>query len=75
MAISMLSATHSGGPVFNTRSRTAQQNSSNSTPQTDTAAPVVTETDNTTPISLSTDRLEALLQMQRTDPFWKCISK
>ena len=28
-----------------------------------------------TPKSLTADRLEALLQMQRTDPFCKCISK
>ena len=64
--INMLSATHPDGPAFNTRSRTAQQHSStNSTPQMDATAPVVTETGNTTPKSLSADRLEALLQMQR----------
>ena len=28
-----------------------------------------------TPKPLTVDRLEALLQMQRTDPFCKCISK
>ena len=62
--VNMLSATHSDGPAFNTRSRTAHQHSSNGpTPQTDAAAPVITETGNTTPQSLSADRLEALLQM------------
>ena len=71
----MLSATHSHGPAFNTRSRTAQQNSSNdSIPQPDAAAPVVTETENTTPKSLSGERMETL-QMQKTDPFCKCSSK
>ena len=73
--INILSATHSGGPAFNTRSRTAQQNSSNFTLQTDATEPLVTETENTTPKSSSTDRLEALTQMQKTDPFCKCISK
>ena len=74
--INMLSATHSDGPAFNTRSRTAQQHSScDPTSQTDAAVPVVTETGNTTPKSLSADRLEALLQMQKTNPFCKCISK
>ena len=73
--INMLSATHSYGPAFNARSRTAQQNSSNSTPQTDAIAPDATETETNTPKSLSADRLEALLQMQKTDPFCKCISK
>ena len=74
--ISMLSATHSDGPAFNTRSRTAQQHPfSDYTPQTDATAPVITETGNTTPKSLSADRLEALLQMQWTDLFCKHISK
>ena len=51
--INMLSATHSDGPAFNTRSRAAQHYSSNdATPQTDAAAPVITETGNTTPKSL-----------------------
>ena len=76
IAINMLSATHSDGPAFNTRSKTAQQSSSeDSTPQTDAVAPDVIDTQSTTPKSLSTDRLEALPQMQKTDPFCKCISK
>ena len=74
--INMLSATHSDGPAFKTRSRTAQHYSSNNpTPQTDAAAPVITETGNTTPKSLTADRLEALLQIQKTDPLCKHISK
>ena len=35
----------------------------------------VTDTSSTTLKPLTTDRLWALLQMQRTDPFCKCISK
>ena len=65
----MLSATHSDVPTFNTRSQTAQQSpSEDSTPQTDAVALDVTVTQSTTPKSMSADRLEALLQMQMTDP-------
>ena len=54
----------------------AQHHSSeDSTPQTDTIAPDTTDTQNTTPKSLSADILEALLQMQKTDLFCKYISK
>ena len=74
--ISMLSATHSDGPAFNTRSRMAQHSSpEDSTQQTDAVAPDVTDTQSTTPKFLSADRLEVLLQMQKMDPFSKCISK
>ena len=72
----MLSATQLDGDAFNTRSRTAQQHSSNdSTPHTDAIAPVVPETGTATLKSLSADRLDALLQMQKKDTFCKCISK
>ena len=74
--INMLSATHSDGPAFNTSSKMAQHRSPGDTaPQTDAVAPDVTDTQSTTPKSLSADRLEALLQMQKMDPFCKCISK
>ena len=74
--INMLPATHPDRPAFHTRSRTAQQHSSNdSTPESDNTAPVVTGPGNTAPKSLPADRLEALLQMQKTDPFCKQISK
>ena len=72
----MLSTTHPDRPAFPSRSRTAQQHSSNDpTPQTEVTAPVDTTPGNTTPKSLSADRLEALPQMQKTDPFCKQISK
>ena len=74
--VNMLSTTHSDGPAFNTRSRTAQQSSSKDfTPQTDAIAPDVTDTQNTIPKSLSANKLEMLLQMQKMDPFCKCILK
>ena len=54
----------------------AQQSlSEDSTPQTDTISPDVTDTQSTTPKSLSADRSEALPQMQKMNPFCKHISK
>ena len=44
------------------------------TPHPDVTPDISPDT-NQTPKSLMVDRLEALLQMQRTDPFCKCISK
>ena len=45
-----------------------------STSQTE-IMPVVSEVPDPTPKSLTADRLEALLQMQKTDPFCKRISE
>ena len=76
--IQMLSAINLDRPAFNTRSRTAQHGSTEnptSQPLSDAVMPDVTDTTGTTPKSLTTDRLQALLQMQKTDPFCKCISK
>ena len=76
--VNMLSATNLDAPAFNTRSRTAEHTTTEdptSQPQSDTVTPDVTGTPSTTPKPLTTDRLKALLQMQRTDPFCKCISK
>ena len=68
----MLSATNLDGPAFNTSSRTAQCTSSeDTTSQSDAVAPNVTDTPRTTPKSLTTDRLQALVQMQKMDPFCK----
>ena len=67
--INMLSATHSDGPAFNTRSKMAQHSSpEDTTPQRDAVAPEVTDTQTTTPKSLTADRSEALLQMQKIEP-------
>ena len=43
--------------------------------KTDAIAPDVTDTKSTTPKSLTADRLEALIQMQKMDPFCKHISR
>ena len=74
--VKMLSATNLDGPTFKTRSRTAQHTSSeDTTSQSDAVAPDVIDTPSTTPKSLTMDRLQALLQMQKTDLFCKQISK
>ena len=71
----MLSVSNTDGPAFNTRSQTQQHLA----PDTSTAQPSITpdivSTPDPTPKSLTADRLEALLQMQKTDPFCKQISK
>ena len=72
--IHTLSATSLDGPAFNTRSKTAQHTSMEETtsqPQSDAVTPDVTDKPSTTPKSLTTDRLQALLQMQKMDSFCK----
>ena len=74
----MLSATNLDGPAFNTKSRTAQHTTTEdptTPPQSDSVTPDVTDTPSSTPKPLTTNRLQTVLQMQRTDPFCKCISK
>ena len=74
----MLSVSNPDGPAFNTRSRTAQCTITEdppTQPHSDAGTPDVTDIQSTTAKLLTTDRLQALLQMQRTDPFCKCISK
>ena len=74
--VNMLSATNFDGPAFNTRSITAQCSSSeDTTSQSDSVEPNVIGTPSSTPKSLTTERLQALLQMQKMDPFCKWISK
>ena len=61
--VSMLTATHTDGPAFHTRSRT--QNTSpnaNSTPHPD-ISPQISQETTPTPTPLTVDRLAALLQM------------
>ena len=67
--------TNLDGPAFNTRCQTHQCLSMDtSTSQPDTT-PEVSKIPDPTPKSLTADRLEALLQVQKTDPFCKRISK
>ena len=77
----MLTATDHVGPALNTRSRTGQHNiTEDFTPQpkADTVTPgimTVQDTPDAMPMPLKEDRLHALLQIQRMDPFCKHISK
>ena len=73
-SINMLTGSFDDGPAFNTRSHTQTTSDSTSVLHTDTA-PHISQDDSTTTKSLTADCLDVLLQMQRTDPFCKCISK
>ena len=78
--VQILSATNHDGPTFHTRGRTAQCNMTEDLtphPKTETVTPditTITDSPDATPKPLTKDRLQALLQMQRTDPFCKRIS-
>ena len=71
----MLTASPTDRPAFNTRSHAQHTSpSATSTPHPD-ISPRISQESTTTPKPLTVDRLDALLQMQKTDPFCKCISK
>ena len=73
--INMLSVSNTDGPAFNTRSQTQQCLA----PYMSIAQPSITSdiasTPDPTPKSVMADRLEALLQMKKTDPSAGGISK
>ena len=71
----MLSVSNTDGPTFNTRSQTQQHPASDTTTAQLNITPAVSPAPNPTPRSLTADKLEALLQMQKTDHFCKWISK
>ena len=74
--VNMLSATNTDGPAFNTRSQTHHHLSPDtaiSLPQPDVTSDVTNIPDPTSK-PLTADRLQALLQMQKTDPFCKQLS-
>ena len=74
-SVNILTASTTDGPAFHTISHIQNTSSSTtSTPHPDTA-PQISQEPTTAPKLLTTDCLEALLQMQRTDPFCKCIFK
>ena len=70
----MLTASFNDSRAFHTRSHTQSASDSTSALPTD-AAPHIFQDATSTPKSLTADHLDALLQMQRTDPFCKCMSK
>ena len=70
----MLTASSNDEPAFHTRSHTQNTSDTTSTPHPDTT-PQISQEPTTTPKLLTAEHLDALLQMQRTDPFCKCISR
>ena len=73
--IDMLTVTHRDGPAFNTRSCTKEDaHNTNPTLHPD-VFPKFSPEANPTPKPLTIDRLQELLQMQRTDPFCKCVCR
>ena len=71
----MLAATHADGPALNTRSHTCNTSADTTSFPHPDVSPQISQETTSTPKPLTVDRFEALLQMQRTDPFCKCISK
>ena len=74
MSINMLTASLNDRPAFHTRSHTQNIPDPTSAPPA-TPTPHISQDDTPTPKSLTADQWDALLQMQRMDPFCKCISK
>ena len=71
----MVSVSNNDVPAFNTRSKTQQCLASDQSTSQQHVTPDILPTSDPAPKSLTADRLEALLQMQKTDPFCKHISK
>ena len=70
----MLTVTNTDGPAFNTISHTKQDPTAHNPTAPPDITPDISPVTSPTPKTLTADRLEALLQMQKTDPFCKCIS-
>ena len=70
----MLTVHSTDGPAFHIRSCTQNTSTTTSTPHPYMTLQISQEP-TTTPEPLTAEYLEALLQMQRTDPFWKHISR
>ena len=73
-SINIVSVSNTDGAAFNTRSQFQQCLASDPSTTQQDVTPDITSTPDPTPKPLTTDRLEALLQMQKTDPFCKQIS-
>ena len=74
-SINVVSVSNKDRPAFNTRSQTQQCLASDQSTAQWHVTPDIMPTSDPTPKSLTADRLEALLKMQKTDPFCKHISK
>ena len=72
-SVNMLTASPTDGPAFNTRCHTQHTSPSTTTTTHPNISPKISQESTTTSKPPTADRLDALLQMQRTDPFCKCI--
>ena len=70
----MLTASSNVELAFHTRSHTQNTSDTTTTPHMNTA-PHISQEPTITPKPITAYHLDALLQMQRTDPFCKCISR
>ena len=75
VSINMLSVTDTDGPAFNTRSQTCQCLSMDTSTSQPDITPDASEGRDPTPKPSQVYRLQDLLQLQKTDPFCKRISK
>ena len=73
-SINMVSVSNTEGPAFNTRSQPQQCLTSDSSIAQQDVTPDIMPIPDPTPKSLTAERLDALLHMQKTDPFCKQIS-
>ena len=71
----MLSLTDTEGRASNTRGQTGQCLSMDTSTSQPDITPDVSEARNPTPKTLTANRLQTLLQMQKMDPFCKRIPK
>ena len=69
VSINMLSVTDTERPAFNTRSQPFECLAMDTSTSQPDITPDVSEAKDATPKSLTADRLQALLQMQKTDTF------
>ena len=73
--VNMLTVTHTDRLASNTRSHTKKDSSDITSTPHPNVSPSISPDTTQIPKPLTVDRLEALLQMQRTDPFCRHISK
>ena len=73
--VNMLTITNTDGSAFNTRCHIQNNSSDTTSTLHPDVSPKMSPDATSTPKPLTVDRLEALLQMQRTDPFCKHVSK
>ena len=73
--VNMLTVTHTDGPASNTRSHTRKDSPDTTSTPHPNVSPSISLDATQTPKPLTADRLEALLQMQKTGPCCRHISK